>query len=59
MFRTLRTSQQVKRKDTSAEIDKEGIRNSIGSKSNLRQTFHKEKQIDIKKMVKQHPNEGL
>jgi len=58
MFRTLRTSQQVKRKDTSAEIDKE-VRNSIGSKSNLRQTFHKEKQIDIKKIIKQHPNEGL
>lgn len=57
MFRTLRTSQQVKRKDHSQENEKE-VRASIGSKSNLRQTFHKEKQIDVRKIVKP-ANEGL
>lgn len=40
MFRTLRTSQQVKRKELSQENDKE-FKASVGlnSKSNLRQTF--------------------
>jgi len=56
MFRTLRTSQQVKRKDHSQE-NKEEIRASIGSKSNLRQTFHKDKNS---KLIKQTNNqEGL
>lgn len=57
MFRTLRTSQQVKRKDHSQENDKD-FRASIGisSKSNLRQTFHKEKQIDVRKVTKQNTN---
>lgn len=51
--RTLRTSQNIKpRKDTSQEThstDKE-VRNSVGSKSKLRQTFFKDKQqVDIRK----------
>jgi len=55
MFRTVRTSQQSKRKDHSQENDKTDFRSSM-SKSNLRQTFYKEKQIDIRKTSKQNPN---
>jgi len=57
MFRTLRTSQQVKRKDHSQENEKE-VRASVGSKAILRQTFHKEKTVEVRKLPKQ-PNEGL
>jgi len=60
MFRTVRTSQQSKRKDHSQENDKTNLdfRSSM-SKSNLRQTFYKEKQIDIRKISKQNPNVNI
>jgi len=54
VFRPIRTSQQVKRKETHSQENKEEVRSSINSRSNLRSNLVKDK--ELRKSAKQGVN---